>query len=68
VWLNKNEEVDVIARYAPWDGLYMVSLPALDSPRPTQHISNPPQFHCHNVIHEDHVSHRSFQSTIRDSH
>lgn len=26
VWLNKNEEVEVIARYAPWDGLYMVSL------------------------------------------
>lgn len=25
VWLNKNEEVNVIARYAPWDGLYMVS-------------------------------------------
>ncbi|KAL1585705.1 hypothetical protein WHR41_05946 [Cladosporium halotolerans] len=23
VWLNKNEEVNVIARYAPWDGLYM---------------------------------------------
>lgn len=27
VWLNTNEEVDVVARYAPWDGLYMVSLP-----------------------------------------
>jgi hypothetical protein len=27
VWLNKNEEVNVIARYAPWDGLYMVSSP-----------------------------------------
>lgn len=26
VWLNTNEEVNVIARYAPWDGLYMVSL------------------------------------------
>ena len=25
VWLNKNEEVNIIARYAPWDGLYMVS-------------------------------------------
>jgi hypothetical protein len=25
VWLNTNEEVNVIARYAPWDGLYMVS-------------------------------------------
>lgn len=24
VWLNTNEEVNVIARYAPWDGLYMV--------------------------------------------
>ncbi|KAM0718783.1 hypothetical protein Q7P37_005854 [Cladosporium fusiforme] len=23
VWLNKNEEVEVVARYAPWDGLYM---------------------------------------------
>lgn len=23
VWLNTNEEVEVIARYAPWDGLYM---------------------------------------------
>lgn len=26
VWLNTNEEVNVIARYAPWDGLYMVSI------------------------------------------
>jgi hypothetical protein len=26
VWLNTNEEVNVIARYAPWDGLYMVSV------------------------------------------
>ena len=26
VWLNTNEQVRVIARYAPWDGLYMVSL------------------------------------------
>jgi hypothetical protein len=54
VWLNKNEEVNVIARYAPWDGLYMVSRAALRG----QH--NPflthRQFHCHNVIHEDHVS------------
>jgi bilirubin oxidase len=25
VWLNTNEEVNIIARYAPWDGLYMVS-------------------------------------------
>ena len=25
VWLNTNEEVNVIARFAPWDGLYMVS-------------------------------------------
>jgi hypothetical protein len=24
VWLNTNEEVNIIARYAPWDGLYMV--------------------------------------------
>jgi bilirubin oxidase len=23
VWLNTNEKVRVIARYAPWDGLYM---------------------------------------------
>ncbi|KAM0708683.1 hypothetical protein Q7P35_005335 [Cladosporium inversicolor] len=42
VWLNTNEEVNVIARYAPWDGLYMTT--AL-----TQS-----QFHCHNLIHEDH--------------
>jgi hypothetical protein len=26
VWLNTNEEVNVIARYAPWDGLYKVSV------------------------------------------
>lgn len=26
VWLNTNEQVIVIARYAPWDGFYMVSL------------------------------------------
>lgn len=25
VWLNTNEEVNVIARFSPWDGLYMVS-------------------------------------------
>ena len=24
VWLNTNEQVNVIARYAPWDGFYMV--------------------------------------------
>lgn len=24
VWLNTNEQVNVVARYAPWDGLYMV--------------------------------------------
>ncbi|KAI4791120.1 oxidase cueO precursor, partial [Aureobasidium sp. EXF-8845] len=23
VWLNKNEKVEVLARYGPWDGLYM---------------------------------------------
>jgi hypothetical protein len=23
VWLNTNEKVNVIARYAPWDGFYM---------------------------------------------
>jgi bilirubin oxidase len=23
VWLNTNEQVNVIARYAPWDGFYM---------------------------------------------
>ncbi|KAF3003188.1 hypothetical protein E8E13_009445 [Curvularia kusanoi] len=23
MWLNVNEEIDVVARYAPWDGLYM---------------------------------------------
>lgn len=30
VWLNTNEEVNVIARYAPWDGLYMVSQNCFD--------------------------------------
>lgn len=32
VWLNTNEQVNVIARYAPWDGLYMVSC-AVNPPR-----------------------------------
>ena len=27
VWLNTNEQVNVIARYAPWDGFYMVGHP-----------------------------------------
>jgi bilirubin oxidase len=66
VWLNTNEEVNVIARYAPWDGLYMVSPTEIHArmiPRATTvyHIdgilgnsANSIQFHCHNLIHEDH--------------
>jgi bilirubin oxidase len=66
VWLNTNEEVNVIARYAPWDGLYMVSPTETHArmiPRATTvyHIdgildnsANSIQFHCHNLIHEDH--------------
>ena len=23
MWLGKSEQVNVVARYAPWDGLYM---------------------------------------------
>jgi bilirubin oxidase len=23
MWLDMNEEIDVVARYAPWDGVYM---------------------------------------------
>jgi len=73
VWLNTNEEVNIIARYAPWDGLYMVSnVQPFHSNRVT-HVSDVfgfsrfsrflkyvvamltrLQFHCHNLIHEDH--------------
>ncbi|KAK3624292.1 hypothetical protein LTR56_021113 [Elasticomyces elasticus] len=45
VWLNTGETVRVIARYAPWDGLYMASLVKNTQVR----------FHCHNLIHEDHA-------------
>jgi bilirubin oxidase len=30
VWLNTNEQVNVIARYAPWDGFYMFHCHNLD--------------------------------------
>ena len=66
VWLNTNEEVNVIARYAPWDGLYMVS-PTAQRARTISrettidridgsldNSANSTQFHCHNLIHEDH--------------
>jgi hypothetical protein len=66
VWLNTNEEVNVIARYAPWDGLYMVS-PTAQRARTISRATtidridgsldnsaNSTQFHCHNLIHEDH--------------
>jgi bilirubin oxidase len=92
VWLNTNEEVNIIARYAPWDGLYMVSnVQPFHSNRVT-HVSDVfgfsrfsrflkyvvamltrLQFHCHNLIHEDHemmaapATFRRLQSKRRSS-
>lgn len=39
VWLSTNEEVNVIARYAPWDGLYMVSFLPLHALRPNASLT-----------------------------
>lgn len=52
VWLNTNEEVNVIARYAPWDGLYMVRSTGQNYRLIVTNKYS--QFHCHNLIHEDH--------------
>ena len=59
VWLNTNEQVNVIARYAPWDGFYMVGhLTSI-----LTKITNNSQFHCHNLIHEDHEMMAAFNVT-----
>jgi len=60
VWLNTNEQVNVIARYAPWDGFYMVRHPNLTFSRTSL---TTPQFHCHNLIHEDHEMMAAFNVT-----
>ena len=59
VWLATNEQVNVIARYAPWDGFYMVGhLTSI-----LTKITNNSQFHCHNLIHEDHEMMAAFNVT-----
>ncbi|KAK5738021.1 hypothetical protein LTR17_006264 [Elasticomyces elasticus] len=76
VWLNTGETVRVIARYAPWDGLYMASLVknnkyvqgssyyAAAQQNFISWTASPMKqfllFHCHNLIHEDHAMMAAF--------
>jgi bilirubin oxidase len=54
VYLGTNEEVEVLANYAPWSGVYMVSRHFVPHHRATQHSLTVLKFHCHNLVHEDH--------------
>ena len=51
VYLGTNEQVEVIANYAPWGGMSSLSssLMSFTNSEPGVYM-----FHCHNLVHEDH--------------
>jgi bilirubin oxidase len=61
VWLGPNEKVKVLARYAPWDGVYSKFPASRYSYR--FNANSIPVFHCHNLIHEDHDMMGAFNVT-----
>jgi bilirubin oxidase len=61
VFLQPGEVVHVLANYGPWNGVYMVSVLQLSVPT-TSLISK--QFHCHNLVHEDHEMMAAFNVTL----
>jgi bilirubin oxidase len=63
VLLGRNEVIFVLARYVPWDGLYVSSSAPLPTHRSHGLITYPQMFHCHNLVHEDHAMMAAFNVT-----